>query len=130
VNRPGNEGPTVLVVDDEPDVRAVATFMLRRAGYPTLEAANGQEAVGIVGERRSQISAVLLDVMMPVMTGHETLPALREIVPGLPVVLCSGYDRNEVADHLVDPGAYTAFLAKPFTQSELVEEIRGALAAD
>lgn len=120
---------TVLVVEDEPDVRVIQRLFLQRAGFEVREAANGAEAVEVLRAAPDEIDAVLLDVMMPVMTGHDTLPALRAIDPDLPVVFCSGYDRGEVAEHIARPGAYTAFLPKPFERGDLVAELQRAVAA-
>jgi CheY-like chemotaxis protein len=118
---------TILVVDDDPGVRTVVSFVLEREGYGVLACANGREAVDAVAEHGHRIDAVLLDVMMPVMDGHEALPAMRHLRPDLPVVLFSGFDRNEVADHLRDPQAYTSFVPKPFRNDELVAELRRAI---
>lgn len=118
---------TILVVDDDPGVRTVVTLVLERGGYSVLAAENGREAVDAVAEHGDRIDAVLLDVMMPVMDGHEALPAMRELYPDLPVVLFSGFDRNEVAEHLGDPEAYTSFVPKPFRNDDLVAEISRAV---
>lgn len=120
---------TLLVVDDEPDVRTVAGLMVRKGGYEVVEAANGREAVEALAARTETIVAVLLDVTMPEMNGHEALPKLRELVPGLPVVLISGYDRGEVAQHLSDPSAPTEFVPKPFTRQQLLAAIARVVAA-
>lgn len=122
-------GATVLVVDDEPHVREIVQLMLRRGGHRTIEAADGREAVETVRERRAEIDVVLLDVMMPQMTGHETLPAIRELAPGMPVVFFSGYDREEVAEHLEGP-VHTSFLPKPFDHESLLAAIAAALARE
>ena len=120
-------GPTILVVDDDEGVRTLVTFLLRRAGHVVVAATNGREAVDVVRERGHDIDAVLLDVMMPEMDGHEALPAIRDHQPDMPVVFFSGFDRNEVADHLVAPAAYTSFVPKPFDSDGLVEELRRAV---
>lgn len=124
---PAGTGPTVLVVDDERDVRTVARLMLKRAGYDVVEASNGREAVDAVAAGSDRIDVVLLDVMMPEMDGHTALPAMREHVADLPVVFFSGYGRSEVAVHLEGDGPYTSFLGKPFDKKALVAEIRRAL---
>lgn len=125
VHAPG--GGTVLVADDDPGVRALVAIVLQRAGYTVVQAGTGREACDSVQGRRAGFDAALLDVMMPEMTGHEALPLMREADPQLPVVFFSGFDRNEVADHLADPPAYTSFIPKPFENADLVEEIRRAI---
>ncbi len=133
MSRPRTNGAgretTLLVVDDEPDVRMVVRVIAHRSGYHVLEAANGRDAVEVLAQRREGIDAVILDVTMPVMTGHEALPRLRALVPDLPVLLISGYDRSEVAQHLSDPAAQTEFLPKPFTKQELLDAISRAVTA-
>lgn len=120
---------TILVVDDEPDVRTVARLMVRKGGYEVVEASNGREAVEALAAEAETIVAVLLDVTMPEMDGHEALPKLREIAPGLPVVLISGYDRGEVAQHLSNPAAPTEFVPKPFTTAQLLSAISRVVGA-
>lgn len=124
----GRATGTVLVVEDDPSVREVVQIMLQRGGHRTIEAADGHEAVETVGQRREEIDVILLDVMMPRMTGHEAFPAIRAIAPDMPVVFFSGYDREEVAAHLGGT-AHTAFLPKPFDKEGLLGAIEAALAA-
>lgn len=123
------ERRSVLVVDDEVDVRQIAKLMLRRGEHPVLEAGNGVEAVEVVRERGDEIGVVLLDVMMPRMTGHEALPLIRELRPDMPVVFFSGYDRGEVAGHLERASAHTSFLPKPFAREDLLAAVDSALSA-
>jgi two-component system, cell cycle sensor histidine kinase and response regulator CckA len=114
---------TVLVVDDDEGVRTITSFVLRRQGFEVLQATNGREAVEAVRARGDGIGVVLLDVMMPEMTGHEALPAIREIAPEMPVVFFSGFDESEIAEHLEAPTAYTSFLPKPYRNAQLVEAV-------
>ncbi|MDP9022691.1 MAG: response regulator [Actinomycetota bacterium] len=120
---------TVLVVDDEPDVRQIVGLLLRREGHEVLEAGDGEAALHAVREAGNSIDAVLLDVMMPRMTGHEALPAIRELQPEMPVVFFSGYDRGEVTGHLQTATAHTTFVPKPFTNEQLLAAISEAISA-
>jgi two-component system, cell cycle sensor histidine kinase and response regulator CckA len=124
---PARQDLTILVADDDPGVRALATILLRRAGYRVLEATTGREALGAVQVHGEDVDAVLLDIMMPEMNGHEALGALREARPDLPVVFFSGFDGNEVAEHLAQASAYTSFMPKPFDNDALLAEIRRAI---
>lgn len=126
-DRRSDREPTILLVDDEPDVRMLTGRMLKKSGYQVLDAGNGREALERFAEHRDRIDAVLLDVMMPVMTGHEAIVELRRMDPDLPVVFFSGYDRSEVAEHLADPSAPTLFVAKPFTRAQLTDTLETAL---
>lgn len=119
----------VLVVEDEPDVREIARLMLVRGDHDVIEAGNGAEAVEVVRDRGDEIGVVLLDVMMPRMTGHEALPRIRELVPDMPVVFFSGYDRGEVAEHLDGASVHTTFLPKPFAREDLLAAVGDALSA-
>jgi two-component system, cell cycle sensor histidine kinase and response regulator CckA len=120
-------GTTVLVTDDDVGVRTLISFVLERAGSTVVQAGTGREAVDVVRDRCEDIDAVLLDVMMPEMNGPEALPEMRGECPGLPVVFFSGFDRNEVADHLVDPPAYTSFVPKPCENDALIAEMQRAI---
>lgn len=119
---PKHSSPTVLLVDDEPDVRLVTGLLLRRAGYTVVEADTGRAALDVIREG-AVVDVVLLDVMMPEMTGPEALPELRQLDPTLPVVFYSGFDPGEVADELGDASAYTSFLPKPSENPVLVAEL-------
>jgi two-component system cell cycle sensor histidine kinase/response regulator CckA len=118
---------TILVVDDEEIVRRTAKSALERKGYSVLVAENGREAVEIVRSAPGAISAVLLDLTMPVMDGEETLTALRKMRPDLPVILSSGYNELEAVRRF-DGKGLSGFVQKPYSASVLAEKIRSALA--
>ena len=98
---------TVLVIDDDVLVRDVLAQMVRDLGYDAVTAADGPAALDVVHGRA--IDAVLVDLTMPGMSGIDVIRQLREHRPSLPIVLCSGYDR----DHR-GPVQADAYLAKPF----------------
>jgi CheY-like chemotaxis protein len=112
---------TVLVVDDEVSVRAVAQEALERCGYQVLLAANGKEAIALV-ESGVDLDVVLLDMTMPVMSGEETLEAIRSYSATLPVVLCSGYSELE-ATRRVRANHVSGFLQKPFSFGRISAKI-------
>lgn len=124
-----DDAVTVLVVDDEPALRQVVALLLRRDGYRVLEAEDGQAAVSMVEQHARHIRLVVLDVMMPTMTGPEALPLMRRHVPGMPVIFFSGYDRSQIADHLHDPGAFTEFVGKPFDNQAFLDMVGRGIAA-
>ena len=96
--------------------------MLEQAGYKVIVAGNGEEAIGIFREATRGISAVLLDMTMPIMSGAETLRRLREIRPDIPVILSSGFSEMEALERF--PGrAIDGFVQKPYTATQLVEKI-------
>ena len=89
-------GGTVLLIEDEEQVRNMAKMMLTRLGYTVLEAKDGVEAVEIFQQHQDEIRCVLSDLTMPRMDGWETLAALRKLSPDIPVILSSGYDEAQV----------------------------------
>jgi len=113
---------TVLVVDDEPAVRAVSCMSLHEAGYQVLEASDGAQAVELYRARASQIAAVLLDMTMPGMDGAATYAALQQLDPDVRVVLTSGFDEGERVASL-GGRERVVFLAKPARLQQLVNAV-------
>lgn len=111
----------VLVVDDEPAVRAVAQGMLRRLGIESICAASGEEALGALQRERERISLLLMDMTMPGIPGDAVARRIRDGGEAVPIVLMSGYTEADAAPHLAP--AVDGFLQKPFTLAEL----RGAI---
>ncbi|MGZ8429162.1 MAG: hybrid sensor histidine kinase/response regulator [Candidatus Deferrimicrobiaceae bacterium] len=117
---------TILVADDEEDVRAMVRAMLESFGYRVLEARDGKEAVDLYRERNGQINLVLLDMMMPRMTGEQAFAEMRRISPSARAVLASGYDdRGRIAEVLAS--GFSGFLQKPFRRRELGQKVSEAL---
>ncbi len=114
---------SILVVDDEESFRRVVVRQLENAGYCTIEARDGSEAIKRFAERRDDITAVLLDLVMPNTSGGETLTMLRYYVPDLPVVVTSGYSELDALS-LTEAERGVGFLRKPFTAAELTTELR------
>jgi CheY-like chemotaxis protein len=120
------EGCTVLLVDDEDGVREVAGEMLRRLGVEVISATDGAEAIQILTAQGEQISAVLLDVTMPKMTGPETARRLRLLQPETPIILMSGYSQTRLTSRAGDLGV-AGFLRKPFLPDALESVLENAL---
>lgn len=117
---------TILLVEDDDAVRAVAQRALLRFGYEVLSAARGEEALRIVGDHEGEIDLLLTDIMMPGMNGVEVAASVARIRPGIQVFFMSGYaDQDLVRQGLLEPG--THFLQKPFTPQELAGRIRSIL---
>ena len=121
------QGGMVLLVDDEEMVRDMAAIMLTRLGFGVLTAMDGVEAVKIFRQCQGEIRMVICDLTMPRMDGWETLTALRKLVPDIPVILASGYDKAHVmaGDH---PELPQAFLSKPYKFRGFSDAINQALA--
>jgi PAS domain S-box-containing protein len=98
---------TVLVIDDEDLVRDVVARMIEDLGYAAVTAANGTAGLEVISQR--SVDAVLVDLTMPMMNGADVIAALRSKQPALPVILCSGFDRDRRGPVKAD-----AYLPKPF----------------
>ena len=109
---------TVLVVDDEPAIRDVATEMLVAMGYEILTAADGEQGVERYREHHDQIVAVLLDMTMPRMSGASAYRELRRINPAVKVILSSGYSPKEATRRLSGEDL-AGFIQKPYTSDDL-----------
>jgi two-component system cell cycle sensor histidine kinase/response regulator CckA len=119
----GGEGRIVLVVEDEEPVRRVLARALTRAGWRALTAETAEAALEMVGRLdgspESQLSVVISDVVMPGMDGPALVRAVREIFPGVPAALVSGYAEPALRQGL--DAADIAFLAKPYATAELLD---------
>lgn len=116
----------VLLADDEEDVRAVVHAMLETLGYEVIEARDGLEAVEIFGRRAAEIDLVILDLMMPRLTGEAALGQIRRIAPSVPAILVSGYDESGRIREIVAAG-FGGFLQKPFRRQDLGKKVRELL---
>jgi len=123
---PPPAGSTILVVDDEPIVRELSRIALERGGFRVLEARDGLEAVELFRARRETVDLVLLDMTMPRMGGAEAFRRIRELAPGIPVLLTSGYTRAESMEDLADLPP-DGFLQKPFRVRQLVIKVQELL---
>ena len=114
---------TILVVDDEEEVRSVLTDMLETFGLEVEAAGDGLEAIDIFRASPESFSAVILDMAMPRMGGAETFHALRAIRPDIRVIICTGY--NEDRDF--EAAGPSAFLQKPFKLATLMTKLEEVL---
>ena len=119
---------TVLLVEDEGKVRALAGLALRRAGYAVLEAGGADEAAAVTAAHRGAVDLLLTDVVMPGTGGRALAERMAAAAPGLRVLYMSGYTDDAVVRHGV-LHAEVAFLQKPFTVDGLLRKVRGALDA-
>jgi CheY-like chemotaxis protein len=108
----------VLVVDDDRMVRKVVHSSLQSLGYTVVEAVSGSDAIEIYRERRAEIRAVVLDMVMQGMTGRATYLALREIDEDVAVLLMSGHSLDEQVQEILDLGV-RAFVSKPYSIAAL-----------
>jgi two-component system, cell cycle sensor histidine kinase and response regulator CckA len=119
---------TILLVEDDEVVLKISARTLKRAGYRILPASNGLAALEQIEKHREEISLVLTDVIMPVMTGSELAARLAEVAPEIPMLFMSGYaDEAIVQLGAIAPGS--PFLQKPFTPGALTAKVRAVLDA-
>ncbi len=116
----------MLLVEDEEQVRAVASSILRRAGYRLLVAKDPAEAIGIVEAHPEEIHVLLTDVVMPKMNGRELSEVVRKRRPGIAVAFMSGYTDDVVLHHgVLDQGV--TFVQKPLTPEVLTRTVAKVL---
>ena len=117
---------TVLVVEDDEAMRKLIVALLDGSGYRVLQAPNGEAALQLTTECDQHIDLVLTDMLMPGMSGIELSTKLRELRPGLKVLLMSGYAGDLIARYRVAESEIM-LIEKPFTRSNLLSRIRAAL---
>jgi CheY-like chemotaxis protein len=115
---PRGHGELVLVVDDERYIRELTRATLNSFGYRTLTANDGAEAVGLYADNSKEISLVITDIMMPVMSGEAAIDELKRIDPSVKILAVSGRDLNSHTKDEVD-----AFLPKPYSAADLLRLI-------
>ncbi|MBW2219940.1 MAG: PAS domain S-box protein, partial [Deltaproteobacteria bacterium] len=120
---------TTLLVDDEDMILDVGRGIMEKLGYKVLTAKSGEEAIGVYEKNHDKIDMVILDMVMPGMGGGETYDKLKEINPGIKVLLSSGYSINGQASEILDRGC-NGFIQKPFNVTDLAKSIRKVLDKD
>jgi two-component system cell cycle sensor histidine kinase/response regulator CckA len=117
---------TILLVEDQPGVRAVMRATLTRHGYTVLEASGGDEALRIEQHHHERIHLLLTDVVMPAMSGREVAQQLLQRRPGIRVLYTSGYTDDAIIHHgVIELGV--AFIQKPFSPTSLLRKVREVL---
>ncbi|MGH8118998.1 MAG: PAS domain-containing protein, partial [Gammaproteobacteria bacterium] len=117
---------TVLLVEDESNVRSLAHMILKSCGYNILEAESGDAALRLCDQQEGPIHLLLSDVIMPGMNGHELASRLLLRYPGLRVLYISGYTDDVITRHgILTEG--TVFLSKPFTSEALARKVHDVL---
>jgi signal transduction histidine kinase/ActR/RegA family two-component response regulator len=117
---------TILLVEDEDQIRHVAVEILQARGYEVLDASNGPDALKLVHGRQAPVHLLLTDVIMPGMSGPELAAQVAKTSQGTKILYMSGYTDGAIAHNgVLDPD--TPFLSKPFSMDQLVERVRATL---
>jgi two-component system cell cycle sensor histidine kinase/response regulator CckA len=121
---------TVLVVDDEAPVRAIAVNMLKYLGYRVLEACDGEQAIHVLQTSERAIDAVMMDVYMPKLSGRETYQRMRSLGIDLPVIVCSGFmvEPDEFIALAQGRNASVQVIQKPYSMETLARVVAKAIA--
>jgi CheY-like chemotaxis protein len=123
---PAGGTETVLLAEDDADVRKVTRTMLQRAGYTVIEAADGVEALNKFREYQDRIHLVILDVIMPRMNGKAVYDELRKLRPDIKTLFTSGHTGDVIHKKgIIEEGM--SFLSKPASLTELLQKVRDVL---
>ncbi len=117
---------TVLVVDDEPGLRALARTGLQQRGFDVVAVETGEQALEILRLGEPHVDVMLLDLTLPGISGERVLREVRKLTPGLPVIIASGYATVESQSSWMAAGA-VSFVAKPYRIQQIAQKLREAL---
>jgi PAS domain S-box-containing protein len=127
--KPAGGTETILLVDDEECIRELASRFLSQSGYRVLTADNGQEALDLYRTEQESVSLVILDLIMPRMSGSQCLEWLLKIDSKARILIASGYSETEKRGELIRAGV-KGFVSKPFRMVEMLKAVRDVLDAD
>jgi signal transduction histidine kinase/ActR/RegA family two-component response regulator len=117
---------SILIIDDEDVVRRTARATLEHFGYSVFEAGDGRDGADLFSRLHDRVSAVLLDLTMPHMDGHDVWSYIRRVRPDMKVIVSSGFEEADAMKHFNEDPALL-FIKKPYTASALVRTVRMAL---
>jgi DNA-binding NtrC family response regulator len=120
-----NAPETVLVVDDEENIRKIIRLALEKKGYIVIESSDAQEALAVAESYPGVIGVVLVDIVLPVISGRQLSKLLTARYPGMKVIYMTGYTEDIIQMH----DDSHPLLQKPFTMSELVQKVKAVLSA-
>ena len=118
--------PTILVVDDEYNIRNIMQEIMEMSGIRVFTAGNGKDGVDVYLQRQDDIDLIIMDMVMPIMDGRAAFEEIKKIDPKQKIFIISGYSQKEDLEEMLDKGAI-GFLRKPFQVKEIVEEVNKIL---
>ncbi len=125
-NEPPKGSETILIVEDDPQVRNLAVRILGKGGYRVVQAVDGEQGLRVFREKGDCIDLVLLDIVMPKMNGKVLYDKIREIAPRMPVLFSSGYSSHILNTDLVPEGDFQ-MIQKPYRPDDLLRRVRKVL---
>ena len=114
---------TVLLVEDEDQVREIAKILLSAFGFKVIEAVNGREALDLYQKYTAEIKLVITDIGMPIMDGYELFLELRKLNPGLAIMISSGFGDKAIGSK-IPPGDIAGIISKPYNLNQLQEALK------
>ncbi|MBN2366760.1 MAG: response regulator [Calditrichaeota bacterium] len=118
--------PTVLVVDDEYNIRSMMKEIMEMSGFRVLTAGNGRDGIEIYQRHEGEIDLIIMDIIMPVMDGRAAFNEIRKLNPQQKIFIISGYSQREDLEDILGNGA-VGFLRKPFQVKEIVDRVKEIL---
>lgn len=118
---------TVLLADDNPEIRSIIGDILSISGYIVIEAVDGKDGIEKFVEHQDKIALLVLDMVMPRKNGREAYEEIRRIKPDIKALFISGYARDVILDEWAHRDVTVEYLAKPFFPKELLQKIRKIL---
>ncbi len=115
---------TILLAEDEVQVKSVAIILLKEMGFNVLDAANGKEALELYQQNAADITMVMTDMGMPVMNGYDLFYALKQLDPGLPIIISSGFGEGDITSK-IPREEIAGVINKPYRFEQLREVLRG-----
>jgi CheY-like chemotaxis protein len=122
-NHNPNSSRSVLIIDDEELIRDLARDVLEMHGFHILSAENGVDGVAVYKENKDNIACIILDLMMPRMSGRETYQQLKEIDKNAKIILSTGHGRGEMAQEIIALGVQ-GVIQKPYRIEELLRLVQ------
>ena len=122
-SQPWQGSGTILLVEDEDQVRLIAKALLIKIGFTVLEAVNGKEALELYQKNATDITLVMTDMGMPIMDGYELFSELKKLNPALPIIVSSGYGDAEVGSRLGSDNI-AGLISKPYNPDQLRDVLK------
>ena len=123
---PWQESGTILLVEDEEQVRTTVQLLLKKLGFNIVTASNGKEALEMYQKNEAKITVVITDIGMPVMDGYELFGALKKICPGLPIIISSGFGEVAVTSRIARE-KIAGFINKPYKIGDIQNTLKNVM---